>query len=353
MEKDMNVSEIIDIQAFTKTLGQWYRKNGRDLPWRHTTDPYCIWISEIMLQQTQVETVKGYYERFIRAFPDTKSLAGAMEDEVFKQWEGLGYYRRAKHLIEAAKTVEYEMGGRFPDSFDGLLGLKGVGMYTASAVASIAYGIKKGVIDGNTLRIISRVYNRQDNIALDKTKKNYQEIMDTMIADTNPSEFNQAMMDLGATICTPRNAKCGECPVRKFCLAFKHHTVGILPVNVKARSKTEHYYITAVLKCKDKYMMIKNKDGLLENLYGLVQYEAESPAAFEDQFYDTYHTSVRLLEYAKEVKHVFTHKVWHMNAYFGRIDEALQNSDCLYTKEELLTLPISTAHQKVLKLFLE
>ena len=124
-------------------------------------------------------------------------------------------------------------------------------------------------------------------------------------------------------------------------------------MNVKARSKTEHYYITAVLKYKDKYMMIKNKDGLLENLYGLVQYEAESPAAFEDQFYDTYHTSVRLLEYVKEVKHVFTHKVWHMNAYFGRIDEALQNSDCLYTKEKLLTLPISTAHQKVLKLFLE
>lgn len=352
MEKNVNRQDDMDVQLFTETLGRWYRSHGRDLPWRHTTDPYRIWISEIMLQQTQVETVKGYYERFIRVFPDTKTLAKAGEDEVFKQWEGLGYYRRAKHLMEAAKTVEYEMGGKFPDTYDGLLRLKGVGMYTASAIASIAYGIKKGVIDGNTLRIISRIYNRQDNIALDKTKKVYQEIMDAMAAHTDPSEFNQAMMDLGATICTPRRAKCSECPVRNFCLALKHHTVDILPVNIKKRSKTECYYITAVLKYKDKYMIVKNKDGLLENLYGLVQYEAESPAAFEDQFYDTYHVQVRLLEYAKEIKHVFTHKVWHMNAYFGRLDEALDDERFLYTKDELMALPISTAHQKVLKLFI-
>lgn len=200
-----------DLDGFLKALTDWYKASGRDLPWRRTKNPYNIWISEIMLQQTQVDTVKGYYERFIKAFPDTKTLAAAEDDAVFKLWEGLGYYRRAKHLKEAAAYIENENGGIFPNQYETLLKLKGVGNYTASAVASIAYGIPKGVVDGNTLRIISRLYNRQDNIALEKTKKEYQRIMDWMIEDTDASDFNQAMMDLGAMICTPRKPDCGHC----------------------------------------------------------------------------------------------------------------------------------------------
>lgn len=349
-KKEFTVPEQSWLPAFRKKLTEWYKCCGRRLPWRMTKNPYDIWISEIMLQQTQVETVKGYFERFIAAFPDIKTLASADEDAVFKQWEGLGYYRRAQHLMEAAKTIEEKFGGVFPSDYEEIRSLKGIGAYTASAVASIAFGIPKGVVDGNTLRIVSRIFNRQDNIALDKTKKEYQKIMDNLIKDTEPSDFNQAMMDLGAMVCTPRKPSCEKCPVSDFCEACKKGTAAILPVNIKAKKKSDFYYITAVLKYKDKYMLIKNKDGLLQNLYGLVQYEAESPAAFEDMFYDEYRAAVRLLDYGKEIKHVFTHKIWHMNVYYGEILEKPENVG-LYTRDEMLSLPIPTAHQKALALF--
>lgn len=336
-------------KRFFDAVTAWYGINGRKLPWRETKNPYHIWISEIMLQQTQVETVKPYYERFISAFPTTKALAAADMDDVFKLWEGLGYYRRAKHLCEAAKAIENTLGGNFPDTYESLLKLKGVGSYTASAIASIAYHIPKGVVDGNTLRIISRVYNRQDNIADSKTKRAYQAVMDRLIAYGDSSDFNQAMMDLGAMICTPKKAKCTECPVKDMCAAYEAETVNILPVNMKPKEKTEFYYITAVLKYKDKYFLIKNKEGLLENLYGLVQYDAQSPAGFEDMFYDEYGLNVRLLEYAKEIKHVFTHKIWHMNVYYGELLEPPAKH--LYTPEQVKKLPISTAHLKAMAQF--
>lgn len=339
-----------DLQGFQTALIEWYKNDGRDLPWRHTKNPYDIWISEIMLQQTQVDTVKGYYERFIQAFPNTKALSAASDDAVFKLWEGLGYYRRARHLKEAAAYVEESLNGQFPDTYEGLLQLKGVGNYTASAVASIAYGIAKGVVDGNTLRIISRLYNRQDNIALDKTKKEYQRMMDWMIDGTDASDFNQAMMDLGAMICTPKKPECAHCPIAAYCRAKTAGTAAILPVNIKPRSKAEFDYITAVLMYKDSYMLIKNKEGLLENLYGLVQYEVQSPIAFEEAFEAAYGAAVRLTDYGKEIKHVFTHKVWHMNVYFGTIYENPGDA-YLYTKAQLKALPISTAHKKALELF--
>ena len=178
----------------------WYRQYGRDLPWRRTGNPYHIWISEIMLQQTQVDTVKPYYERFIETLPTVEDLAGADEQRVFKLWEGLGYYRRASHLKEAASMIVNEYHGRFPETYEELLKLKGVGMYTASAIASIAFGIPKGVVDGNTLRIVARLFNREDNIALQKTKNALGEIMDATIRYAETSDFNQGIIDLGAMI---------------------------------------------------------------------------------------------------------------------------------------------------------
>lgn len=350
---------LMDIEKFQQNLIEWYKKEGRDLPWRHTHDPYSIWVSEIMLQQTQVDTVKGYYTRFLDTLPDILSLAEADEDLVFKLWEGLGYYRRARHMQEAARQIISEYDGRFPDDFDDIIRLKGIGAYTASAISSIAFGQEKGVIDGNTLRILSRIYNRQDNISLDKTKRAYQLLMDELIHGTDPSMFNQGMMDLGAGICTPKHPDCTHCPVSLFCEAHASGTESLLPVNIKNTSKTDLYYITAILKKDDKYFLVKNKDGLLENLYGFVQYEVESPVSFEETFYDNYGLSVRLYEYCKEIKHVFSHRIWHMNVYLGEIldtPEALSSSEKnlseqlsthLYTMEEMSELPISTAHRKV------
>ena len=199
---------LMNIEIFQKNLIEWYKKEGRDLPWRHTHDPYAIWVSEIMLQQTQVDTVKSYYIRFLKTLPDVQSLAEADEDLIFKLWEGLGYYRRVRHMQETARRIMDEYDGHFPDNYDDIIRLKGIGAYTASAISSIAFGQEKGVIDGNTLRILSRIYNRQDNIALDKTKKAWQFLMDDLIRGSDPSMFNQGMMDLGAGICTPKHPDC-------------------------------------------------------------------------------------------------------------------------------------------------
>jgi len=336
----------MDKYKLADNLIGWYRECGRDLPWRHTTNPYYIWISEIMLQQTQVATVIPYYEKFISVYPTVDDLAKAKTDELFKVWEGLGYYRRATHLKDAAIAIKENHHSLFPSSYNELLQLKGIGPYTASAIASIAFGVPKGVIDGNTLRIISRLLNRQDNIALDKTKKEYQSIIDELIFKENPSAFNQGMMDLGAMICTPKKPACERCPIRSFCEAYLKDTVHILPVNIKNIKKTENYYITAILKYEDKYFITKNQEGLLENLYGLVQYEVESPVSFEESFYNEYKIDIRLEHYLKEVKHIFTHKTWHMHIYEGQLLN--QPTHHLYTYEELSRLPIATAHKKVL-----
>jgi len=324
----------------------WYQKYGRDLPWRNEANPYNIWISEIMLQQTQVNTVIPYYKKFISVYPKVEDLAVAKTDELFKVWEGLGYYRRAAHLRDAAITIIERHQGVFPSSYSEILQLKGIGPYTASAIISIAFGIPKGVIDGNTLRIISRLFNRQNNIALEKTRREYQGIIDDLIFKDNPSAFNQGMMDLGAAICTPKNPKCEQCPIQAFCEAFLEHTVQLLPVSIKNIRKTENHYITAILKYEDKYFLIKNQGGLLENLYGLVQYEVESPISFEENFYNEYKVAVRLDQYIKEVKHIFTHKTWHMHIYKGQLLSRPEGH--LYTYEELNRLPISTAHKKAL-----
>ena len=346
------MKELMNIQHFQKNLITWYKNKGRDLPWRHTNDPYAIWVSEIMLQQTQVDTVKPYYVRFLETLPDIKSLALADDDLVFKLWEGLGYYRRVRHMKEAAQTIIENYDGHFPDTYDQIIKLKGIGNYTASAISSIAFGQEKGVIDGNTLRILSRIYNRQDNIALEKTKKNYQILMDELIHGCDPSLFNQAMMDLGAMICTPKHPDCTNCPVQNLCEAYRADTTAILPVKIKNTSKSDIYYITAILKKGDKYFLIKNEEGLLQNLYGFVQYEVESPISFEEHFYDQYGLSVRLCEYIKEIKHVFSHRIWHMSVYLGEItdpeEKILSENYTLYSQDELTLLPISTAHRKAI-----
>lgn len=332
----------------------WYRQNGRDLPWRRTGNPYHIWISEIMLQQTQVDTVKPYYERFIEALPTVEDLAGADEQRVFKLWEGLGYYRRAAHLKEAASMIVNEYHGRFPETYEELLKLKGVGMYTASAIASIAFGIPKGVVDGNTLRIIARLFNREDNIALQKTKNAFGEIMDAMIRYADPSDFNQGMMDLGAMICTPSKPSCDECPVASLCQARECQTVLRLPVNNKAVNKSILEYMTVVIRDGDRYFMVQNEQGLLQHLYGFAQYGCDTPSEFEKTFYDDYGMKIRLTQYIGDIKHVFTHREWRMHVYGGEVVGAAPGSmRDFYRLEDVEQLPVSTAHLKVLKAYLK
>lgn len=225
----------------------WYEKQGRPLPWRLTRDPYKIWISEIILQQTRVAQGHDYYLRFIARFPDVHALAGAPAHEVLKQWEGLGYYSRARNLHATAQHIVSELGGEFPRTVEGLLQLKGIGPYTARAIASLAFGVNTAVVDGNVLRVVARYAGSARPINHVQTRNYFQEMLDTWVRGRNAASFNQGIMDLGALVCTPRKPACGDCPIAKGCVALAEEATHRLPVKEKkAPRKVKHYYFYLV-----------------------------------------------------------------------------------------------------------
>lgn len=331
-------------------LINWYKENHRDFPWRKTKDPYAIWISEIMLQQTTTEAVIPYYTRFIEKFPTVKNLADANEEEVYKYWEGLGYYRRAKHLHLSAQIIVEKYHGLFPTHYQDVLALKGVGLYTAGAICSIAYGMQIPAVDGNVLRIIARQYAIQDNIALSKTQKDIYQIVEKLIHNHDASSFNQGLMDLGATICRPKNPLCHQCPILSTCKAYKHHEEMILPINIKNIKHKDMHFITGIITYKNQFLLIQNPSGLLENLYGFIQYDCESPFRFIEEFEKEYHASLTIISHIEDIKHVFTHRTWYMHVYHFILDKPIES---LYTLQQIQEKPLSTAHLKVLKVYLK
>lgn len=328
----------------------WYNKNHRHFPWRETANPYYIWISEIMLQQTTTEAVIPYYTRFIETFDTIDKLAKASLEDVYKLWEGLGYYRRAKHIHETAQFICENFDGQFPTTYKDILNLKGIGPYTAGAICSIAYGMSTPAIDGNVLRIISRLYALKDNIALTKTQKKISQIVSELLIGYDASSFNQGLMDLGATICRPLNPQCQNCPIASFCKAKEIGQQKVLPISIKNIKHKELNYITGIITYQEQYLMIQNPAGLLENLYGFIQYELESPYRFMEEFEKQYHLPLSLVSYHGQVKHVFTHRTWHMHIYHFTLSRPY---DSMYHLEDISQIPVSTAHLKVLKHYLK
>lgn len=216
-------------RAFHRDLLRWYRRCHRPLPWRATRDPYRIWVSEIMLQQTRVETVRPYYARWLRAFPTVQALARATDDRVLKLWEGLGYYSRARNLHRAAQTVVREHGGKLPRSTHGLQGLPGIGRYTAGAIASIAFGERAPLVDGNVARVFARIFAIDADVNSPRTAQSLWRLAEDLLPETGPGEFNQALMELGALVCTPTNPRCDACPMHPVCRARARGLVGRLP----------------------------------------------------------------------------------------------------------------------------
>ena len=304
-------------QAFTAPLLAWYRANARDLPWRHTQDPYRIWVSEIMLQQTRVAAVLGYYARFLEAFPSVEALANAPEDRLMKLWEGLGYYSRARNLQKAAKAV-VEMGG-FPDTYDGLLELPGIGDYTASAIAAAAFGRREAAVDGNVLRVVTRITDCHDDILDPKTKRTIREqvrsVMPTAEADIRI--FCQATMELGATVCVPNGPpKCEVCPVRELCLGRIRGTAESLPVKKPKKARKVEEKTVFLLLREDKVALCRRPDrGLLAGLWEFPNVEGaldESGAAEAVKA-----MGLTAVEWKSKLtaKHIFTHVEWHMTGY--------------------------------------
>ena len=242
-------------KSHSKAIVKWYRQHARDLPWRKTQDPYHIWLSEIMLQQTTVRQGTDYYLRFLEKFPTIAALAAAPQSAVLKQWEGLGYYSRARNLHATAQHIHTNLEGQFPTEYEEIIKLKGIGEYTAAAIASFVYGLPYVVVDGNVLRVMSRLYGITDPVDLTTTKKTIKALAQALLEQQEPAEFNQAIMEFGALNCTYKKPNCPDCPLQKNCLAYQKNLVAELPIKSKKIKKRKRYFVF--------HMIIDNKDQVL------------------------------------------------------------------------------------------
>jgi len=261
-----------------KTLTHWYSVNKRDLPWRQTKNPYLIWLSEIILQQTQVNQGLPYYEAFVIKYPTINDLAIASESDVLKLWQGLGYYSRARNLHSTAKHIVQELQGVFPNNYKGLLQLKGIGDYTASAIASFCFNEVCAVVDGNVFRFLSRYYGIRTPINSGQGQKEFKELAQQLINKKNPAEFNQAIMEFGAIQCKPKNPDCSVCPFQQKCMAFQENTIIELPVKLKPGKISKKHFNFLVFISDDHKTIIekRNGSGIWQNLYQFPLVESQS-----------------------------------------------------------------------------
>lgn len=296
----------------------WYQKKHRDLKWRNTKNPYFVWISEIMLQQTRVEAVKGYYDRFLKEIPDIKTLAVIPEERLLKLWEGLGYYNRARNLQKAAIRLVEEYGGTFPASYEAVLDLPGIGEYTAGAICSICFDLPTPAVDGNVLRVMSRLADSHENIDDTKTKKMAREQLVPLYETGDCGELTQAFMELGAMVCIPNGApKCNECPLRSQCLAYERKTYQMLPVRKPKKKRRIEEKTVFILHDGQQYGIRKRDgNGLLANMWEFYQTEGALSAEQAVQYIAKQGYEPVLLEKEIPYTHIFSHVEWRMTAYY-------------------------------------
>lgn len=335
-----------ELKQLVEPLLRWFGENARSLPWREEPTPYRVWVSEIMLQQTRVEAVKPYYARFMERLPDVQALAECPEDELLKLWEGLGYYNRVRNLQKAAIQVMENYGGVIPADYEALLGLKGIGSYTAGAVASIAYGLPVPAVDGNVLRIMTRVTGDDTDIMRQSFRSRVEEslrlvmqpeaggkafagslnadLWEKRVRGANLSgAFNQALMELGATVCVPNGAPlCDKCPWQEMCVARKEGRTAELPVKSKAKARKIEKRTVLIIREGDKVAIRKRpKKGLLAGLYELPNVEGELSQEETLALVKEMHFSPIRIQKLSEAKHIFSHIEWHMCGYAIRVEE--------------------------------
>ena len=327
--------------SFSSDLLNWYDSRDRGLPWRGERDPYRIWLSEIMLQQTQVETVKGYYARFLAAFPDVAALAAADEETVLKLWEGLGYYSRARNLHAAARIVAGQLGGAFPPDAEGLRRLPGVGPYAANAIASIAYGEPVPALDGNQARVLARV------LAWDAVIKTPFDLLAPAlerIPRDRPGDYNQALMDLGALICTPRSPTCEDCPVAGHCRARADGAAREYPRKPAPIAKKEQDRTILLMVMDGGLLARRRPKGLLGGLYEFPAVEGrfDDGASLIEALAQQGFIGVRLIRPLPDARHVFTHLVWRMGGWLAACDAAPEGFTAV-DRAQLAGLPFPSA----------
>lgn len=367
------------IKKFRRVLLDWYDKEKRDLPWRQTKDPYKIWVSEIMLQQTQVDTVIPYYKRFIKELPNVQSLASADEELLLSLWQGLGYYSRVRNMKEAAIQIEKEFEGIIPSTYEELVTLKGIGPYTAGAISSMAFDLPEPAVDGNLLRVVTRLFELNDDITLVRTRRKITSILYQLIDPNRPGDFNQALMDLGATIMTPSNTHPVDSPIKEFDASFKNGTSHLYPVKKQKIPATEHNILAYVIENQDgEWLLRKHQKGeLLKGLWHFPMIEQslvmEESTSFdeiispleENEKIDlkevmgeesilSFNTNYILEEgYEKRqfpiVKHVFSHRIWYVTLIPLKVvlnDEIKSASNWQFISPiNLSNIPLSTLQE--------
>ncbi|MGN6193571.1 MAG: A/G-specific adenine glycosylase [Ginsengibacter sp.] len=335
-------------KKFSSSLLLWnITENKREMPWKGEKDPYRIWISEIILQQTRVQQGMDYYNRFIHAFPDIKSLAMASEKKVYKLWEGLGYYSRCKNLIATAKFIHENLNGNFPEKYEDILSLKGIGTYTASAIASFAFNQPYAVLDGNVFRVLSRFFGKEIPVNTTEGKKFYGKLSQILLDKENPAKYNQAIMDFGATICKPLLPLCLECPLKKECVAFLKNKVGELPVNNKIVKQKERFFNYFIVENNNHvYVNKRTEKDIWQNLYEFVLIETEAwknenEILQNEGFLKLVNKSPFTVKYiSKRISQKLTHQV--INGRFIHVEIKKPLSTKKYfaaKKEQLKTLP--------------
>lgn len=326
-EKVPVVLENEQLYEMVEPLMAWYRENKRDLPWRHHVNAYRVWVSEIMLQQTRVEAVKPFYHRFMEALPTVQALAEAEEDKLLKLWEGLGYYNRVRNMQKAARQIMEDYDGRFPETYEEISKLKGIGNYTAGAISSFAFGIPKPAVDGNVLRIISRILASNEDIMKQSVRTKVELALEKVIPEDNPSDFNQGLIELGAIVCVPNGEpKCEECPVSHLCKAKALGCQMELPVKKKAKERKIEDRTVLVFQDGETVAIRKRPaKGLLAKMYEFPNLEGHLNMDEVVEYCKSIGLAPVFVKELPEAKHIFSHIEWHMTGYAVRVDELEKN----------------------------
>lgn len=349
------------MQKFAQGLIAWYKKNKRDLPWRHTTDPYKIWLSEIIMQQTQVIQGLAYYNRFVEKYPNVKLLAKAPIDEVLKLWQGLGYYSRARNLHAAAKYIVQNHGGVFPHTYEEIRHLKGVGNYTAAAIASIAFGLPHAVVDGNVYRVLSRVFHVRIPMDTGEGKKYFQELANELLIPKKAAEYNQAIMEFGALYCRPQNPDCENCAMNSLCLAYSKKSVKSLPVRSKRTKVIKRYFSYLVLKQGDSvYIRKRVAKDIWQGLYEFYLIESTKAIRSTELLKNKEIMKSGLLKAAtikkvsKEYKHILSHQHLFTRFYIIELKKGKKVPGLLrVTMKNLEKYPMPRLIDKFMKEYLD
>lgn len=352
---DEEIPVVVDsLDLIAKPLLTWYDSGRRILPWREDPTPYHVWLSEIMLQQTRVEAVKPYYDRFICRLPDIESLASVEEEELLKLWEGLGYYNRARNLKKSAIQISTEYGGKMPEDYDKLMELTGVGSYTAGAIASIAFGKPVPAVDGNVLRILSRLRADDRDIMDTKVKKAIEEELRAVIPRERPGDFNQALMELGATVCVPNGSpKCGQCPWKEICQAKRQGNASEYPKKRAKKARSIEKKTVLLIQYEQRIALNKRpSEGLLAGMYEFPSIEGHQEEKKVIAYLKQLGVMPLRIRRLEPAKHIFTHKEWHMTGYYIRVDDLTGMGEYVFVDPAEIKnkYPVPSAYAAYMKL---